>query len=154
MAYVFRSSKPEESTAKEIFLAPGINSFCVDRFGYYDLSFSGCHSYDSTTPKSFKTGEEKPVTVNAVKHRNGVRILSDIKSAFKVLVESETGDKNVVTFTEESTKISGKFAYRYDFDLQVAAKLTLTPQSDTILFTPKSKEIYGASDCVEVRISH
>lgn len=154
MTYVFRSTKPEESASKEIFLAPGINSFCVDRFGYYDLSFSGCHSYDSTTPKSFKTGEEKPVAVNAVKHRNGVRILSDIKSTFKVLVESETGEKNVITFTEESTKITGKFAYRNDFDLQPSAKLTLVPQSDTILFTPQSKEIYGANDCVEVRISH
>lgn len=152
MSYALRGAKSTESAAKEIFLAPGINSFCVDKFGYYDLTFSGCHTYDSTTTKSFKTGEEKPVAVNAVKHRNGVRILSDIKSTFKVLVESENGEKSVVAFNEESAKVNEKFAYRHDFDLQASVKLTLTPQSDTVLFTPKSKEINGANDCVEVRI--
>lgn len=152
MSYALRSAKPSESTSKEIFLAPGINSFCVDKFGYYDLSFSGCHTYDSTTSQSFKTGEEKPVAVNAAKHRNGVRILSDIKSTFKVLVELEHGEKNVIAFTEESAKVNGKFAYRHDFDLQPSAKLLLKPQSETVLFTPESKEIYGANDCVEVRI--
>lgn len=156
MGYTFRSSaaKSGESASKEILLAPGINSFCVDKFGYYDLTYSGCHTYDSTTPKSFKTGDEKlAVTVNAVKHRNGVRILSDIKSTFKVLVESaENGEKNVITFTEESIKVNGKFAYRHDFDLKPASKLILTPQSDTVLFAPQSKELYGANDCVEVSI--
>lgn len=151
MSYAFRSAKSEEAASKEIVLAPGINSFCVDKFGHYDLSFSGCHTYDSSTPKSFKTGVSSPVSVNAVKHRNGVRILSDIKSTFKVLVESEHGEKNVVAFTEESTKVNGKFAYRHDFDLQPSSKLIMTPQSETVLFSPQSKEIQGATDCVEVR---
>lgn len=154
MSYALRSTKSEESISKEIFLAPGINSFCVDKFGTYDLTFAGCHTYDSSTPKSFKTGEEKPVKVNAAKHRNGVRILSDIKSTFKVQVEAENGEKNVIAFTEESTKVNGKFAYRHDFNLQLGEKLTLTPQSDTVLFSPQSKEIQGATDCVEVRIAY
>lgn len=152
MSYVFHGTKPEKST--EIFLAPGINSFCVDKFGHYDLSFSSCHTFDATTAKSFKTGEEKPVTVNAVKHRNGVRILSDIKSTFIVLVEAKNAEQNLITFIEETTKVNGKFAYRYDFDLQPSDQLTITPQSDTLLFTPQSKQIYGANDCVEVRIFH
>lgn len=151
MSYVLRSTNAQESVSKEIFLAPGINSFCVDKFGHYDLSFSGCHTYDSATPRSFKTGDDKPVSVTAAKHRNGVRILSDIKSSFKVLVESENGEKNVITFMEETTKVNGKFAYRHDFDLQPSSKLIITPQSDTVLFTPQSKELQGASDCVEVR---
>lgn len=146
------SPKSEKSTAtnKEIFLAPGINSFCVDKFGTYDLTFSGCHTYDAATPKSFKTGDEKPVTVNAAKHRNGVRILSNVKSAFKVLIEVENGQTSHITFTEEPTKVNGQFAYRHDFDLEPYVKLTVTPQSDTVLFTPKSTEIFGANDCVEV----
>lgn len=152
MSYALRTTKSEESVSKEIFLAPGINSFCVDKFGHYELSFSGCHTYDASTPKSFKTGEEKPVTVNAAKHRNGIRILSDIRSSYKVLIEFENNVKKDIVFTEESTKVNGKFAYRYDFDLQPAAKLIITPQSDTVLFSPQSKEIYGADDCVEVRI--
>lgn len=152
MSYGLRTTaKSEKPTTKEIFLAPGINSFCVDKFGTYDLSFSGCHTYDAATPKSFKTGDEKPVIVNAAKHRNGVRILSNIKSTFKVLVEVENGQSTHITFTEEPTKVNGKFAYRHDFDLEPFVKLIITPQSDTVLFTPKSTEIFGANDCVEVR---
>lgn len=149
MSYAFRSAG--ESNSKEIFLAPGINSFCVDKFGHYDLSFSGCHTYDASTPKSFKTGEERPVSVNAVKHRNGVRILTDIKSIYKVLVETENGEKNVIVFEEDATKINGKFAYRHDFDLKPLAKLIVTPQSDTVLFSPQTQDIFGSNDCVEVR---
>lgn len=150
MTYTFRTSKAEKLTSKSLNLAPGVNSFCVDRFGHYDLLFSGCHTYDTSTPKSFKTGEEKPVAVNAVKHRNGVRILSNIKSSFKVLVELEDSGKNEIVFTEEPTKVNGMTAYRYDFDLKPSAQLTVTPQSDTVLFNPVSKQIFGANDCVEV----
>lgn len=153
MTYGLRASTKSEKSPgnKEIFLAPGINSFCVDKYGTYDLSFSGCHTYDAATPKSFKTGDEKPVVINAAKHRNGVRILSNVKSAFKVLVEVENGQNSHITFTEEPTKVNGKFAYRHDFDLEPFVKLTVTPQSDTVLFTPKTTEIFGANDCVEVR---
>lgn len=151
MSYSLRTSQQEKSASKEIFLAPGINSFCVDKFGQYDLRFSGCHSYDASTATSFRSGEEQPVNVNAVKHRNGVRILSDMKSTYKVLVEFENGEKNYINFAEEPTKVNGKYAYRHDFDLQPSAKLIITPQSDTALFSPKSKEIYGSVDCVEVR---
>lgn len=152
MSYGLRASaKTEKSTVKEIFLAPGINSFCVDKFGTYDLSFSGCHTYDAATTKFFKTGDKKPVTVNAAKHRNGVRILSNVKSEFEVLVEMENGHSDQITFTEEPTKVNGKFAYRHDFDLVPFIKLTITPLSETVLFTPRSTEIFGANDCVEVR---
>lgn len=109
MSYALRTSKQEVSAKKEIFLAPGINSFCVDKFGHYDLTFLGCHSYDASTPKSFKTGEESAIIVNAIKHRNGVRILSDINTAFKVLIEYDNGEKKYVNFAEEPTKINGKF---------------------------------------------
>lgn len=151
MNYEFRSSQPGESISKEILLAPGINSFCVDKFGQYDLSFASCHTYDANTPKSFQTGVERPVSINAVKHRNGIRILSDIKTSFKVLVEPQNGESRLIAFAEEANKVKNQFAYRYDFDLEQSEKLTITPKSDIVLFTPQSKEIYGGNDCVEVR---
>lgn len=150
MNYKLRSTKADESFSKEIVLAPGINSFCVDKYGHYDLSFASCHTYDSSTSKSFKTGNENAVVINAVKHRNGVRILANIKSTFKVLVETENDDKRTVHFVEEPKKVNNQFAYRYDFDLQPSERLTLTPQSDIVLFTPQSTDIFGASDCIEV----
>lgn len=151
MQYKLRTlNADEKSVSKEIVLAPGINSFCVEKYGHYDLSFESCHTYDSTTSKSFKTGNENPVVINAVKHRNGVRILANIKSTFNVLVESETGDKRTVKFVEEPNKVNGLFAYRHEFDLKPSERLSLTPQSELVLFSPQSTDIYGASDCIEV----
>lgn len=152
MRYALAS--PIESTTKDILLAPGINSFCVDKFGQYDLTFSGCHTYDSTTTKSFKTGIERPVAVNAIKHRNGVQIISDTKSPFKVLAEQANGEKQLITFTEEANRQSdsNQFVYQHYFNLKHNEKLTLTPQGETVLFAPQSKEIFGADDCVEVGV--
>lgn len=152
MKYTLDAAKPSESISKEISLAPGINSFCVDKFGQYNLKFSGCHTYDSTTTKSFKTGIEHPMAVNAVKHRNGVRIVSDTRTTFKVLSEQENGEKHVITFAEAVDEQHGanQFVYRYNFDLKQNEKLTLTPQGETVLFAPQSKEISGAADCIEV----
>lgn len=153
MNYILRSSKPGEAISKEIVLAPGINSFCVDKYGTYDLSFSSCHTYDSSTSKSFKTGNESPVAIKAVKHRNGVQILSNIKSTFKASIESEGHPKRIVTFVEEPNKVNNQFAYRYDFDLQPYERWTVTPESDIVLFSPQSTELIGANDCVEVSIT-
>lgn len=152
MKYALAATKPSDSISKEILLAPGINSFCVDRYGQYDLKFSGCHTYDSGSTKSFRTGVEHPMAVNAVKHRHGVRIISDTRATFKVLVEQENGAKQVITFAEDADKQheSGQFVYRHNFDLKHSEKLTLTPQGETVLFAPQSKEIFGADDCVEV----
>lgn len=152
MSYKFRATKTDKQASKEIFLSPGINSFCVDKFGTYDISFEGCHTYDSTSPISFKTGDGNSIAVKAIKHRNGVRILADTKSTFKVLIENEKKEKNYVNFKEEPTKVNGYFAYRQDFDLKPYEKLIISPQSDTDLFSPASKEVSGANDCVEVRI--
>lgn len=154
MNYKLRKDSVNNLKPKEIFLAPGINSFCVDKFGYYDIKFSGCHSYDESTPSSFKTGADNNVNVRAVKHRNGIRILSDIKSKFIVFVEDENGEKSFIEFIEESTKVNGKHAYRFDFDLKPLSKIILTPKSDTVLFDPESKAIFGANDCTEVIIDY
>lgn len=133
-------------------MAPGINSFCVDKFGQYDLAVSGCHVYDPNSFRSsFSTGETAPIAINAIKHRNGVRILSDERSNFKIVVQQNSRKDNYVV-TEEPNKVNGQFAYRYDFDLRTEEQILVTPESDVMLFDPESKEIVGANDCVEVRI--
>lgn len=132
-------------------MAPGINSFCVDKFGQYDISVSGCHTYDSTSLRpSFSTGETAAITINAIKHKNGVRILSDIRNAFQIAVE-QNGNANIYNVAEEPNKFNGQFAYRYDFDLRPNERILVTPESDVMLFGPDKSEILGAPDCVEVQ---
>lgn len=152
MNYALSSTTPSESIAKEILLAPGINSFCVDKFGEYDLKFIGCHTYDASATKSFKTGVEHPVAVNAVQHRNGVQIVSDTKTKFNVLAVRENGEKQLIAFTEAPNKQTDakQFVYHHNFDLKHNEKITLTPQGETVLFAPQSKDITGANDCIEV----
>lgn len=132
-------------------MTPGVNSFCVDQFGVYDLTFAGCHTYDSSTQSSFRTGEELPFSVTAAEHRNGVRIVSAIRSTHKALIESN-GEKKTVTFVEETEKVNGHFSYRYDFDLKHRERVVITPESEIVLFSPASAELIGADDCVEVRL--
>lgn len=151
MTYKLHSTQPQQPAAasKDILLAPGLSSFCVDQFGQYDLTFTGCHTYEANAHRSFHTGDEIPVAINAIKHRNGIRILSNVKSAFKVLVE-QGGAKRYITPLEEPQKVNGQFSYRYDFDLKHNERLTLTPESEVVLFNPAKAELVGADDCVEV----
>lgn len=152
MKYALSSTTQIVQIAREILLAPGINSFCVDKFGEYDLKFSGCHTYDASATKSFKTGVEYPVAVNAIKHRNGVQIFSDTKTTFKVLAVHENGEKQLITFAEVPNKQQDatQTVYQHNFDLKHNEILTLIPQGETVLFTPPSKDILGGNDCIEV----
>lgn len=150
MSYKLRSKTP--TAEKDIILTPGLNSFCVEKFGTYDLTFIGCHTYDPNSQNSFRTGEERPITVKALKHKNVVRILSDIRSTHKALVENN-GEKKSVTFIEETEKVNGRFSYRYDFELKHQERVVVTPESEIVLFNPTSAELIGADDCVEVSFS-
>lgn len=148
MTYEFHTAQPH-GPALNILLAPGLSSFCVEKFGQYDVTFAGCHTYGADIPRSFHTGDEIPLAINAVKHSNGIRILSDVKSTFKVLIE-QRGAKRYISPSEEEQKLNGQFSYRYHFDLKHNERLLLTPESEIMLFTPAKAELIGADDCVEV----
>lgn len=153
MQYKIKGVKPKESASKEILLAPGLNSFCVDKLCDYDLTFSGCHTYDPKTLRtSFRPGDSSPILVNAIKHKNGLQILSNVKGPFKVLVEQKN-EKKYYNLVEQPNKVNGQFVYRYEFELGAEERLLVTPQSDIMLFTPESKEIFGANDCIEVCVT-
>lgn len=150
MTYKFHTTQPQQASAPlNVLLAPGLSSFCVDKFGQYDVTFDGCHSYEADAPRSFQTGDEIPLAITAIKHSNGIRIVSNIKSTFRVLVE-QGGAKRYITPTEEEQKVNGQFSYRIRFDLRPNERLTLTPESEVVLFTPAKAELIGADDCVEV----
>lgn len=141
----------EQSVIQEMTLIPGLNSFCVSKFGQYDISFVGCHYYDDNLPTTLDTGSRTPITITATKHRNGIRILSDEKTQFSLLVEAQ-GQKETVTPTLEAERIDGFLSYRYEFRLKADELITVTPHSDIMLLKPESQDIMGGTDCVDVRI--
>lgn len=143
------NAKPD---TPEISLIPGLNTFCVKNFGQYNVKFVGCHSYDSKElPHSINIADHVPITVNAIKHRTGIRILSPIPATYRLLVESKE-KADTVNLVAESAKVDGNFAYRYDFDLKPEERVVLTPHSDVMLFNPERTDIVGAHDCVDVSL--
>lgn len=134
-------------------LNTGVNTFCVTKGGDYDIKLSGCHSYDpQSTPKSFTTRSTAPIAINAYKHRNGIRILSEGKTNYKISVESN-GKFEAIVPVEETNKVDGYFSYKYHFNLKNGEVIKLTPKSDRMLFKPEVKEITGGNDCVDVSFS-
>ena len=109
-----------------------------------------CHIYDSSVPKSFSTRNQSPITVTAVKHRHGVRILSETALKYSIDVVRDSGVTEVVKLREESQKVDGYFSYRYDFDLKPQEKLKLLPKSSEMLFKPDIAELSGSNDCLDV----
>lgn len=141
-----QSGQPEE-----IQLVTGLNQFCVTKYGQYIINFIGCHSYDTKNVPSFiHTNDLQPTVVNAIKHKNGVRILSDVSTNYKLIIE-RSNKMETVNLVVEKQKIDGSFVYRHDFDLELNERVVITPQNEIMLFKPENKEIFGGSDCVEVR---
>lgn len=149
------SSEPKETTIdeKEIDLIPGLNTFCAKKFGQYKINFVGCHSYDSRElPTFINIADHAPITINAVRHRNGFRILSETNEQYQLRVE-RMGKAETVNLIKEPNKVDGYFAYRYDFDLRPEERVVVFPLSDVMLFTPEQKELVGGHDCVDVSFS-
>lgn len=138
------------AVAEEISLTAGLNTFCAKEFGKYKVEFVGCHTYDDRDlPNVINIADHVPITVNAIKHRTGVRIVSPLQTPFKLHIEGKDIEETV-SLTAESSKVNGLFAYRYDFDLKPEEKVTMSPLSSVMLFQPERAEIIGAHDCVDV----
>lgn len=88
--------------------------------------------------------------MNAVKHRNGIRILSEISQKFTIDAEFEDGTKNVLRPVEQREKVDGYVAYDIAMDLKAGERVKLAPNSEQMLFKPEQTEVKGASDCVDV----
>lgn len=134
---------------EEIQLVTGLNQFCVTKYGQYIINFIGCHSYDSNVPPFIHTNDVQPAVVNAVKHKNGVRILSDVSTSYKFSIE-RSNKIETVNLELDKQKIDGMFVYRHDFDLKLDERIVVSPKNEFMLFKPENKEIFGGSDCVEV----
>lgn len=85
-----------------------------------------------------------------MKHRNGIRILSEISQKFTIDVEFEDGTKSVLKPVEQREKVDGYVAYNINFDLKAGERVKLSPNSEQMLFKPDQTSLSGATDCVDV----
>ncbi|CRK90119.1 CLUMA_CG003837, isoform A [Clunio marinus] len=143
-------SKDEKVVEKKDFpLTSGANVFCVSTPGIYDLKVSGCHVFEEDT-KVLTTKESSPVYINALKHRNGIRILSEMNQQFTIEAEFEDGTKKLLKPVEQKERVDGYVAYIVNIDLKSGEKVKLIPKSEQMLFKPDQTEWKGATDCVDV----
>ena len=147
------NNKADNTTVHNIDLNPGLNSFCAKKYGQYAIKFIGCHSYDSDDlPTYINIAEHAPITINAVRHRNGVRILSEISEKIKLVIQrnEQKPDETIMELSPDDKKIDGYHAYSLNIDLKPEERIVITPQSGVVLFKPDRKTITGGHDCVDV----
>lgn len=133
----------------DIQLTSGANVLCVPKSGTYDLKVTGCHTFEEDS-KVLTTKSSSPVYINAIKHRNGIRILSEIAQQFTIDAEFEDGTKKVLKPVQQADKVDGYVAYNNHLDLKAGERVKLTPKSEQMLFKPDQTEWKGATDCVDV----
>lgn len=122
---------------------------CVPKAGTYDLKVSGCHTFDEDS-KVLSTKSQAPIYINAIKHRNGIWILSEIEQVFTIDAEFEDGSKQVLRPAKQAEKVDGYVAYNINLDLKAGERVKLSPKSEQMLFKPDQTESKGAPDCVDV----
>lgn len=136
----------EGAKSEEMLLTSGMNTFCVQKAGSYEISLSGCHRYGADVPKTFTTSDVAPVSISALSHRHTVKIVADEKATFKTQVTSKSGTETI----EFKLSSEGSNVYQHDFFLEQGERITVAPVSDIMLFTPTTLEVTGLSDCTEV----
>lgn len=139
----------EGAKSEEMLLTSGMNTFCVQKAGSYEIELSGCHKYGADVPKAFTTSDPAPVSLTALSHRHTVKILAEEKYTYKTKVTSKSGTETI-EFISSEQRAEGAHVYRYDFFLEQGERITLDPVSDIMLFTPTTLEVTGGSDCVDV----
>ncbi|XP_037945256.1 nodal modulator 1 [Teleopsis dalmanni] len=145
------TTNSQTQTTNNLKLVTGVNTFCVSKYGTYRIWVESCHLYDENLPKSFTTNDA-PILITAIAHKVGIRVLSTESTAesLQLEVESSSLGKELIQPKAELHKVDGKFAYRYETHLRPEEVLRITPKSDTLLFTPHSKDIIGPNDCIDI----
>uniref|UniRef100_A0A182QGP4 SD-repeat containing protein B domain-containing protein n=1 Tax=Anopheles farauti TaxID=69004 RepID=A0A182QGP4_9DIPT len=153
MAYRWKDAAAgAENTApkeEEIVLTAGMNMFCVKRAGTYTMRLSGCHRFEETTPTEFNTASTAPITVNAKSHRNVVSLFAEEKERYRVQVQREGTENELVEFEFVDVQVDGKYVYRKVFYLEHGERVTLVPESEVMLFHPTQLVVMGGNNCAD-----
>lgn len=116
------------------------------------MKVSGCHIFEEDT-KVLSTKSTSPIHVTAIKHKNGIRILSEISQQFNIEVQYEDDSKDILKPVEQKERVDGYVAYNLNLNIKNGEVVKLTPKSEQMLFKPSSTELKGASDCVDVAVN-
>lgn len=151
MKLTLQSATPSAANKHDLALTPGLNTICVQSVGVYSIQVDGCHRYDANElPRTINIADNAPITVNAIKHRTGIRVLSAVNvERFELRAESKDWAETILMVKLAEKDASGKFVYRHEFELKPEERVTLVPSSNDMLFAPARKEIVGQHDCVD-----
>lgn len=153
MKLSLQSATTTDGDHYDLALIPGLNTICVRSIGTYAVKINGCHQYDpNELPHTINIADHAPITVNAIKHRTGIRVLSAVNvERFELRAEGKDWAENIELTKLADKDASGNFVYRHDFELKPEERVTLVPRSSEMLFSPDRTEIVGPQDCVDVR---
>ncbi|XP_038065332.1 nodal modulator 1-like isoform X2 [Patiria miniata] len=170
IAMLYHHTKsPKQS--KEIDLAKGLNQFCLERSGSYQLTPLSCHKFDQES-YNFDTSSPAMLALTATKHLMTGAIVakqpsSDITVSIRSSIEAEPlvhlgplksqkeleeeakpkakpTKKGKATAAEEETKVvedTGPSVYEFTYWARNGERLEITPSSKVILFYPAKAQV-------------
>lgn len=153
MIYSFINAEKTPTKGEVVHLGSGLNTFCVNKAGSYNLRLMGCHVYPEDVAKTFSTDTLSPVTFPAKSHNVAFRINTPRGTkpelVHLVLDSKVSGKRQLVPIVEADKPNSFKF----ETQLVAGEEITLTPQSFELLFKPEKEVYVMPNDCVDLGAS-
>ncbi|OAD52229.1 Nodal modulator 1 [Eufriesea mexicana] len=141
-------SKSDESNKLMLVLNKGSTKHCVSEPGIYTFIPKSCHIYE----KSFYTWDTNtvaPVLLHSTEHSHMGSIISNTPlDGAKIKIEDADGMVKILD-PVESSHHEDFYKYQFEFKAKADNIYTITPLSDTLLFTPASLKVLGVNDCQE-----
>ena len=130
------------------------NNLCLREVGQYELDPISCHRFDKATPIIYDTAHPKVVSLKATAHQAIIELtLSNFEGApTEVAVTLTSKNKDVaVNFNLVDGISLDTLTYRLVHWAADLETITITPQSDSLLFEPKTQVMtMHADDCAKV----
>lgn len=153
MVYSFINADNSPSKAEVTQLGSGLNTFCVEKSGKYNVKLMGCHVYPEDIPKTFSTETFSPITFAARAHHVGFRI-NVPKGAkadqVKLVIESKKSGKQQLVADVEADKQN---SLKFETELETGEEVTVTPVSVELLFKPEKQVYVMPNECVSVAVT-
>lgn len=153
MVYSFINADNSPTNPEITQLGSGLNTFCVDKAGRYNVKLMGCHVYPEEIAKVFSTDTLTPITFAAKAHHVSFRIMTPkgIKAELvKLILESKNSGKHQLVADIEADRPN---SLRFDTELETGDEVTLTPQSFELLFKPEKHVYVMPNQCVEIAVT-
>lgn len=138
---------PLKKVNGELLIPSGKSKICVSEVGEYEMEPIGCHGY--IVPKLvWKSG---PIVLTAISHAYTGHIITQ-QSVPDLIINIHSNEEKTLQPKQlgplkGSQLKNGNFEYIFSIQLAEEEKITLIPSASSVLFSPPSADIIGASDC-------